>query len=69
MIFWSARTTLDSPLLAEADDPRARIIELLEQRESGAYRSAAHAIVETSGMPREEAVERVSEHLSRTPLR
>lgn len=44
------------PLLANSADPRARIIELLGQREA-AYRTAAHAIVETSGMVREEAVE------------
>jgi shikimate kinase len=36
------------PLLAQAPDPRARIMELLAEREE-AYRAAAHCCVDTTG--------------------
>jgi shikimate kinase len=53
-----AGSRLSRPLLADAEDPRARIESLLAEREQ-AYRSAAHAVAETSGLSRDEAVERV----------
>jgi shikimate kinase len=46
------------PLLASADDPVERITNLLSRRES-LYRSAAHTVVETTGLSRDEAVSRV----------
>lgn len=46
------------PLLAGAYDPAARIAELLTAREP-LYRAAAHTVVETTGLSREEAAERV----------
>jgi shikimate kinase len=46
------------PLLADAPDPLARIQTLLHQREPY-YHAAAHAIVETTGLSREAAAERV----------
>ncbi len=46
------------PLLACAEDPSARITELLAVREP-LYHAAAHAVVHTSGLTRDEAVERV----------
>jgi shikimate kinase len=49
---------LTRPLLADAADPRARIEALLAERE-GAYRAAAHAVAETSGLTRDKAAERV----------
>lgn len=48
------------PLLADAPDPLARIETLLLQREPY-YHAAAHAVVETTGLSREEAAERVLE--------
>jgi shikimate kinase len=51
-------TRATRPLLASAEDPAERITSLLARREP-CYRSAAHAVVETTGLPREEAVERV----------
>jgi shikimate kinase len=43
------------PLLAQAADPRARIAELLAERDS-AYRSAAHCCVDTTGRTTAEVV-------------
>jgi shikimate kinase len=51
-------TRATRPLLAGADDPEARITTLLASREP-LYRSAAHTVVETTGLSREDAVERV----------
>lgn len=48
------------PLLADAPDPLARIETLLLQREPY-YHAAAHAVVETTGLSREAAAERVLE--------
>lgn len=48
------------PLLADAEDPVRRICDLLAAREPY-YRSAANAVVETTGLTREESVERVLE--------
>lgn len=48
------------PLLAQAEDPRARIETLLRERDP-AYRAAAHTVVETTGLTRQESVERVLE--------
>ena len=48
------------PLLADAADPATRIQELLSQREP-AYRAAAHVVVDTSDMTRDETVVRVVE--------
>jgi len=49
---------MSRPLLATAEDPRARIHQLLADREPH-YRAAAHMVVETAGLTRDEAVERV----------
>jgi len=46
------------PLLADAEDPRVRIEALLAQR-TPTYRAAADAVVETTGLTREEAVQQV----------
>jgi shikimate kinase len=46
------------PLLAGAENPQARIRELLAQREP-AYRAAAHVVVETGEMSRDETADRV----------
>jgi shikimate kinase len=43
------------PLLAQSSDPRARIAELLEEREE-AYRTAAHCCVDTTGRTTAELV-------------
>jgi shikimate kinase len=49
---------VNRPLLASADDPRARVAELLAQREPY-YQAAAHLVIDTTGLTREEAAERV----------
>jgi shikimate kinase len=46
------------PLLADAENPTARIESLLAQREP-VYRSVADAVVDTTGLTQEEVVERV----------
>jgi shikimate kinase len=46
------------PLLADAEDPRTRIEELLAMREP-VYRAAADGIVDTTGLTHEEVAERV----------
>lgn len=51
-------TRANRPLLAGANDPRARIECLLAQREP-AYRAAAHAVVDSTGLTREETAQRV----------
>jgi shikimate kinase len=48
------------PLLAGAEDPAQRIGDLLVRREPY-YRAAANAVVETTGLTREESAERVLE--------
>jgi shikimate kinase len=48
----------DRPLLANAEDPRTRISQLLEEREP-AYRAAAHVVVETSGLTTEDATQAI----------
>jgi shikimate kinase len=46
------------PLLAQADDPCERILSLLAEREPY-YRSAAHAVVDTTGHSRDESADKV----------
>ncbi len=48
------------PLLANADNPCARVEQLLNQREP-TYRAAAHTVIETTGRTRDEVVEQVLE--------
>jgi shikimate kinase len=46
------------PLLTQSEDPRDRILSLLAEREPF-YRSAAHAVVDTTGNSRDESAEKV----------
>jgi shikimate kinase len=48
------------PLLAAQEDPRRAIEEMLRRREA-AYRAAADAVVETTGLNRDEAADQVLE--------
>jgi shikimate kinase len=53
-------TRASRPLLADAADPASRICDLLAAREPY-YRAAANAVVETTGLTRDESAERVLE--------
>lgn len=53
-------TRASRPLLFDAQDPEARVRELLQKRDP-AYRAAAHAVVDTTGLTLDETVAHVLE--------